>query len=61
MSKEELVAFLKENLKVQVSAHNDGNFNPAVKVKVKLLLGDEEISSDEEYADVPRACQCTGC
>lgn len=61
MSKEELIAFLKENLKVQVVARNDGNFNPSVKVQVTLLLEGEIVSSDEEYADVPRQCQCSGC
>lgn len=61
MTKEEMLAFLKENLKVRVTAHNEGGINPSVKVKVTLVLEDEDIASDDDYADVPRACQCSGC
>lgn len=41
MNKEELIEFLKEQLKVELSVEDDGRF-----LKVKILLGDEIITDD---------------
>ena len=47
MTKEELIQFLKENLKVYVSDTRGSDEPPCVTVS--LYLGDECISSDNEY------------
>lgn len=48
MTKEELIQFLKENLKVYVS-DTRGSYDDIPCVTVSLYLGDECISSDYEY------------
>lgn len=48
MKKEELIKFLKENLKVKVS-DNRGPYDIDPCLTVSLYLGDECISSDYEY------------
>ena len=48
MTKEELIQFLKENLKVTV-ADTSGPYDEPPCVTVSLYLGDECISSDFEY------------
>jgi len=51
MTKEELIAFLKEALSIRVEV--DGRFKipPDRIVRVQLLLGEELISQSEEYLD----------
>lgn len=44
MTKEELIEFLKENLKVEVSTHQTRFCSQGCDVNVKLFLGDEVIS-----------------
>jgi ribosomal protein L17 len=52
MSKEELIQFLKENLKVKVNNihplydERDGGY-----LRVELYLGNERIDWDEDYID----------
>jgi hypothetical protein len=48
MTKEELIQFLKENLKVEVK-HVRPHYDSRAYLKVELYLGDECISSDYEY------------
>ena len=43
MNKEELIKFLKDNLKVRLSFENDWEYK---EIGVKLYLGNEIISSD---------------
>lgn len=43
MNKEELIQFLKENLKVEIWRDYDGQVN------VSLYLGDEKISTSSDY------------
>lgn len=47
MDKEELIKFLKDNLKVEVKTDSDGDIN------VILFLCDEEISRD--WTSVPKS------
>lgn len=47
MNKEELIQFLKENLKVEIWCDCDGCGSP--QVNVSLNLGDEEISKSSDY------------
>lgn len=47
MAKEELIAFLKENLQVSVSCDYDGCGSP--QVNVEIILGGETISSSSDY------------
>ena len=50
MTKEELIQFLKENLKVKVKhihpLYDDGEY-----LRVELYLGNERIDWDEDYID----------
>jgi hypothetical protein len=48
MSKEELIKFLKENLRVTV-ADTSGSYDEHAHITVSLYIGDECISSDFEY------------
>ena len=48
MTKEELIQFLKENLRVEVK-HVRPSIDSRAYLKVELYLGDECISSDYEY------------
>ena len=48
MTKEELIQFLKENLRVTV-ADTSGPYKEHPVLTVSLYLGDECISSDFEY------------
>ena len=48
MKKEELIKFLKENLKVQIN-DNRGVYDNDPCLTVSLYLGNECISSDYEY------------
>ena len=48
MTKEELIQFLKENLRVTVT-DTSGPYDEHPCVTVSLYLGDECISSDFEY------------
>jgi hypothetical protein len=48
MTKEELIKFLKENLKVYVG-DTSGPYDEHPCLTVELFLGDERISSDFEY------------
>ncbi len=48
MTKEELIQFLKENLKVTV-ADTSGSYEEPHCLTVSLFLGDECISEDYEY------------
>jgi len=45
MTKEELIGFLKDNLHIEVN-RTWNTFNPNEWVDIKLLLCEEEISSD---------------
>ena len=47
MSKEELIQFLKENLKVTIWCDYDGCYSPQVNVSVELC--DETISECRDY------------
>lgn len=47
MNKEELIQFLRENLKVSVWCDYDGC--DSHQVNVSLYLGDEEISKSSDY------------
>lgn len=47
MNKEELIQFLRENLKVSVWCDYDGCCSP--QVNVSLFLGDEEIWTSSDY------------
>lgn len=53
MTKEELVAFLKDNLKVVVSTLLADYRSNEVKVQVSLMLNDEDIASDYDYIYIP--------
>jgi hypothetical protein len=48
MTKEELIQFLKENLRVEVK-HVRPSIDSRAYLKVELYLGGECISSDYEY------------
>ena len=48
MTKEELIQFLKENLKVRVG-DTSGPYEEHVHLTVSLYIGDECISEDFEY------------
>ena len=48
MTKEELIKFLKENLKVTI-ADTSGPYEEHTHLTISLYLGDECISSDFEY------------
>lgn len=48
MTKEELVEFLKENLRAEIN-YFSGNDWETKSLTVKLFLNDEEISSSTEY------------
>ena len=48
MTKEELIQFLKENLKVYICEKRD-LYDESRRLTVELYLGDECISSDFEY------------
>ena len=47
MNKQELIQFLKDNLKVSIWCDYDGCDTP--QVNVGLYLGDEEISKSSDY------------
>lgn len=44
MTKDELIAFLKENLSLSVSHHEGQAYWDSSRITVKLFLGDEEIA-----------------
>ena len=50
MEKEELIKFLKENLKICVWCDYDGCDSP--QVNVALYFGEEEISKSSDYLHV---------
>lgn len=50
MTKEELIQFLKENLKVKVK-HVHPYFDGGDYLRVELYLGNERIDWDEDYID----------
>lgn len=51
MNKEELIAFLKDHLTIQVSADRDYDYdNETLNITVSLRIDDELICSDTEYA-----------
>ena len=47
MNKQELIQFLKDNLKINIWCDYDGCDTP--QVNVNLYLGDEEISTASDY------------
>ena len=47
MDKQELIQFLKDNLKINIWCDYDGCDSP--QVNVSLYLGDEEISTASDY------------
>lgn len=51
MSKEELIAFLKENLKIQITvAKRYGNYGAeGVRVEAELVINGEVISTSEDH------------
>jgi len=52
MTKEELIEFLRDNLRIQISlCQNWDYYAESKKLEVSLFLGDEEISSCTEYVN----------
>lgn len=49
LTKEELIKFLKENLKLSVETSGPGYYSSSVSHTLRLMLGDEVIS--ETYLD----------
>lgn len=49
MSKEELIDFLKENLKICISCDNSYCSNGSSEITVSLTLGEELISEFSDY------------
>lgn len=49
MSKEELIDFLKENLKICISCDNRYCSSGSSKIEVSLTLGEEIISEFSDY------------
>ncbi len=57
MDKDTLLALLKEHLRVEVSTkHRHGSYGSAdnILITTKLFFDDEEISSSEDYFDLPK-------
>lgn len=53
MTKEELIQFLKDELKVRVGVHPQGFGGRAFKVKVTLSLQDRDFDTSEDWFDLP--------
>ena len=51
MDREELIAFLKQNLSI-CCEEDQGRYGEPDSIKIKISLGDEEITSD--YFNFPR-------
>lgn len=53
MSKEELVAFLKDNLKLDINLDNNRSFTgKRLQVKVSISLGDVKLTESSDYVDI---------
>lgn len=55
MTKEEMIAFLKENLTVSVILENEYGYysSNGVKVRVTISLGDEKITESSDSVSLP--------
>ena len=51
MSKDELIQYLKENLKVKVSRYSEYSYSERDVLKVSLVLDGHVIASDTVYLD----------
>jgi hypothetical protein len=50
MTKEELIEFLKENLRIEISLRNNWDYYSESKIlEVSLFLGNDEFSTCTEY------------
>jgi len=55
MTKEELIEFLRENLRIQVDITVDADHSTCyVTVDSEIFLGEESISSSSSYAALPQ-------
>lgn len=52
MTKEELICFLKENLKISINDESD--YDGDMNVKISIKLEDEEITSDSFNIFLPK-------
>ena len=55
MSKDEIIAFLRENLEIKISMDMNDHFSSVlVRTEVKIMLGDEMITEDYDYVDLKK-------